>query len=93
MPTEILVVDDNRINLIYLHTMLTKLGYEAVSAANGQSAIDLCQQSIEKQKPFSMILMDIRMDELDGIETTRIIRQIPAYISTCLFYTSDDADQ
>ncbi|WP_395375609.1 response regulator [Marinicella sp. W31] len=79
MSTEILVVDDNHINIIYLQTMLTKLGYSAVSATDGHKAIDLCMQSEIHKTPFKLILMDIRMDGLDGIDTTKEIRKISAY--------------
>ena len=79
MHTEILVVDDNNINVIYLQTMLSKLGYTSDAAADGHAAIALCQQSADKATPYDLILMDIRMDGLDGIEATKILRQIPAY--------------
>ena len=79
MSTEILIVDDNHINVIYLQTMLTKLGFSAVSATSGQSAIDLCQHSSINKTPFKLILMDIRMDGMDGIETTQSIRQLAEY--------------
>lgn len=67
----ILVVEDDSINKIVMKKMLQEIGYNKVkTAANGIEALKL----IENNK-FDIILMDIQMPELDGIETTHIIRE------------------
>ncbi len=65
----ILLVEDNRSNLLVVRTMVEKLGWKTASAVNGRQALDL----LEKSK-FDLVLMDLRMPELDGLQATRIIR-------------------
>jgi len=65
----ILVVDDNKINRKVAKMTLTKLGHQTDLAVNG---IDAYQKYIEKH--YDLILMDIHMPELDGLETTAMIR-------------------
>lgn len=67
----VLVVDDNEINLIVGSEMLKAFGAEAVCAESGDEAISLCG----RQK-FDIIYMDHMMPGKDGIETTKILRNI-----------------
>lgn len=68
----ILSVDDNDNNRRILQLLLTNLGFDVSECASGAEAIDVC--GIQK---FDLILMDIVMPELDGIETLRQVRQDP----------------
>ncbi|NLI23329.1 MAG: response regulator [Bacteroidales bacterium] len=69
MPPRILVVDDLVMNRILLREILTELHYDFVLAENGKKAIE-CLES----EPVDVILMDIEMPVMNGIETTRHIR-------------------
>ena len=65
----ILVVEDNPINQLVAQGILEKLGYEVVIAENGFQALELLQQ-----QDFALVLMDIQMPGISGVETTERIR-------------------
>ncbi len=66
----ILVVDDNKINLLVTKKILNQYNIASEVVDSGKKAIELV-----KETSFDCILMDIHMPELDGYETTMIIRQ------------------
>ena len=69
MPTKLLLAEDNEDNYVMLTRRLEQRGYEVVLAVNGQQAVDKAR----RQRP-DLILMDIRLPQLDGYEATRQIR-------------------
>lgn len=69
-PLTILVAEDNEINQKFISYVLNKLGYSFELAGNGSEALQKVAQT-----QYQVILMDVQMPELDGLETTRIIRQ------------------
>jgi signal transduction histidine kinase/CheY-like chemotaxis protein len=68
-PISILLVEDNLVNQRVGLKILEKLGYHADQAWNGKEAL----QMIEKNH-YDLILMDVQMPEIDGLEATRIIQ-------------------
>ncbi|MFD2874536.1 PAS domain-containing protein [Mucilaginibacter ximonensis] len=68
----VLVVDDNQINRLLINKILTKWGAQIDFAENGVQAVS----KIETQK-YDVILMDIHMPEMGGLEATQIIRNKP----------------
>lgn len=65
-----LLADDNDINLTVLSAFLTKLGFRIETATNGAQALRLA-----REQDFDVILLDISMPELDGVEVMRRIRK------------------
>lgn len=69
----LLVVDDDAMNRVVLKRMLTALGCEVELASSGEEALDRIERSA-----FDAIVVDLWMPGMDGMETTRRIRRIPA---------------
>jgi len=65
----ILLVDDTPANLVALETILAPLGQRLVTASSGREAL---RKLLEQN--FALILLDVRMGDLDGFETARLIR-------------------
>lgn len=68
----ILVVDDEAMNLIVLGKILTKSGYEVMTASNGEEAIE----TVKSANPLpDLILMDLMMPQMSGWDATKILKE------------------
>ena len=70
MALKILVVDDQKINRMLVEALVKAAGHEAVSAEGGREAIFKL-----RSEKYDIILMDIEMPEMDGVEATKMIRK------------------
>ena len=89
-PAKILIVDDEPFNVDYLEQELADLGYETISASNGQEALE----KVTAEAP-DLILLDVMMPVMDGFTACRILKAteatqlIPIVIMTVLGGTED----
>jgi len=70
VPLEILVVDDNQVNLRVAQLILGRLGYKCQLVKSASEALAAMEERV-----FDLVLMDMQMPVMDGLEATRLIRQ------------------
>ena len=70
----VLLAEDNEINALLTRALLQKLGHRPVVASNGTEALDAWTAARTAGKPFDVLLMDVHMPGVDGIEATAQIR-------------------
>ena len=74
----ILVAEDNEINALLMRSLLSRLGHHAVITTNGEEALESWLSAKSAGSPYELVLMDIQMPQLNGIDTTKRIRQLEA---------------
>lgn len=70
---QILIVDDEPDTLELMQTILEYEGYEIIKALNGMEALDLINENID------LVLLDVRMPKLNGIEVCKRLKSDPSY--------------
>ena len=87
----IIIAEDEKINLLYLQILVNKISdytLKVLVAKNGKEAVDLCRENL-----IDLILMDIKMPVMDGLEATRIIKTFKPdvkIIAQTAYFTSSD---
>jgi CheY-like chemotaxis protein len=87
---KVLVADDNDMNQLLAKTILSNAGIDVVEANNG---VEVLQRL--KNDSFDLVLMDVQMPEMDGIQATKIIRhginkEIPIIALTAMAFKDDE---
>jgi signal transduction histidine kinase/ActR/RegA family two-component response regulator len=93
-PARVLVVEDNAVNLMITEEFVRQLGHAPTGAADGAAALAACEQ----EAPH-LVLMDLQMPVMDGLETTRRLRalqaagRLPHFPIVALTAHASDADR
>lgn len=84
----VLIVDDDSIACEHARLVLEKAGIASEVAASGQEAIEMVQLRHARMEPYNLILVDWKMPEMDGVETTRRLRTIVGNESAIIILTA-----
>ncbi len=84
----VLVIDDDSVACEHARLMLGKAGIACETVLSGREAIELVRLRQARQKPFDLLLIDLKMPEMDGIETAREIRKIVGHETAIIIITA-----
>ena len=70
-----LFVDDEVEFLELMHKRLTRHGMDVITAPDGQTALNLLDQAMQEGQTFEIVVMDVRMPGMDGLETLRHMKE------------------
>lgn len=82
----VLVAEDDLVSAEIERLVLEDIGFKVDSAEDGQEALELAEKT-----PYQLILMDMQMPRLNGVEATRAIRQLPAHQKTAIVALTGNA--
>jgi len=91
--TLVLVVEDNELNRLVTDELLRERGYLVDGAAGGAEAIELARSAIAGGRPYDLVLMDLRMPDMDGFEAARRLKSVEGFDDTPIVAMSADISQ
>ncbi|MBE6006822.1 MAG: response regulator [Sarcina sp.] len=84
----VLIIDDDPVACEHARLVLEKVGIASETASSGKEAVEMVRLRHARREPYNLILVDWKMPEMDGIETTRQIRGIAGEESAIIFLTA-----
>ncbi|MBQ6389104.1 MAG: response regulator [Mogibacterium sp.] len=88
----VLVIDDDPIALEHARIVLSKVGIHCETAESGSDGVELVRLRHARRENYNLILIDWRMPEMDGVETTRQIRSVAGNDTPIIILTSFNWD-
>ncbi len=86
----VLIAEDEELNYLYMEVVMKKIGCNYIHAMNGAEAVEICKQN----KEITLVLMDIKMPVMNGIEATQLIHEfwpeLPIIATTAYAQTGDE---
>lgn len=89
-PSEmsVLIIDDDPVACEHAKLVLEKIGVSCEAAYSGEEALEMVKLRHARRQPYNLILVDLKMPGMDGIETTREIRRIVGHESAIIIITA-----
>ena len=84
----VLVIDDDPVACEHARLVLGKAGIACETVLSGREAIEMVRLRLARQKPFDLLLIDLKMPEMDGVETAREIRRIVGHETAIIMITA-----
>ncbi|MBB3981706.1 PAS domain S-box-containing protein [Sphingobium fontiphilum] len=75
-PLRVLIAEDHDINRVLMVAMAQQVGMVPKVASDGHSVIEMVKSAADQGKPFDLVLMDVQMPGLSGLDATRQLRQL-----------------
>lgn len=92
LSSRVLVVDDNPINIQILREMIAAHGLDVATATSGDEALASLRQAAMEQNPFSVLVSDVHMPQMDGITLAEKVRNDQTISSTPITLLTSSAD-
>ena len=89
---DVLVIDDDPVALEHARVILGQIGVGCETATSGQEGLDMVKIRHGRQEDYDLVLIDWKMPEMDGVETTRQIRSVVGDIMPIIILTSYNWD-
>ncbi|MBB5711926.1 ATP-binding protein [Sphingomonas xinjiangensis] len=94
-PLHVLLAEDHDVNQALMEAMLAQIGHRATVVEDGAKAVAAVRQAANAGAPFDLVLMDMQMPVMDGLEATRALRRagetLPIVALTANAYADDVA--
>jgi len=86
----VLVVDDNRVNRLIAREMMMSCGAKVGEAESGEQALAAVHEARDSRRPYQIILLDMRMPGMDGLEVAHRIRKDHLLVEPLILMLSSD---